>query len=272
MDKYRHIISGALVLVGAFLLFTLLLKVASPSDEVVQKPKQNDPITVKSEVKQTPVQTGSTLTHSGVTNFHVPNLEWESRDVTLADGRTLHYVFGEGNPKEVALSPEEFKKAQDQCPTATDADYIRSFCSEESGYMSSEVEKYLLLALSDAGWTDLLTSCKENLTHGDISIDPSDPLRPNFSSVSQSGYADMNNWITIDDQGRKNLNAGRLLYLMQWLRAGTDASWKDYNGEEPSPYSDKTCVDRYAGDILKNLSLAMQYYTRPLESLWKSKP
>lgn len=266
MDKYRHIIRGTLVLAGAFLLFAFLLKVASPSDEVV-KPKQKDPAPTESSVTKTPTRTGSITILSGVTNFHVPNIEWKPRDITLADGRTLHYTFGEGNPKEVALSPEEFKKAQDQCGTATDAGYIRSFCSEESGYMSSEVEKYLLLALSDAGWTDLLTLCKENLTHGDVSIDPSDPLRPNFSSVSQSSYTDMDNWITIDDQGRKNLNAGRLLYLMQWLRAGTDASWKDYKGEEPSPYSDKTCVDRYAGDILKNLSLAMQYYTRPLESL-----
>ena len=50
------------------------------------------------------------VVNSGVTDFHTPNLEWKSRDVTLADGRTLHYVFGEGNPKEVGLTEEEKEK------------------------------------------------------------------------------------------------------------------------------------------------------------------
>mgnify|MGYP000620838849 CR=1 FL=1 len=39
--------------------------------------------------------------------FQKPNTEWVSRYVTLNDGRTFHYVFGEGDPKEVMIKLED---------------------------------------------------------------------------------------------------------------------------------------------------------------------
>ncbi|MFZ4461775.1 MAG: hypothetical protein ACOYN2_04575 [Patescibacteria group bacterium] len=47
-----------------------------------------------------PFQTGASL-EAPKPVFKTPNIEWKSRDVTLKDGRTVNYVFGEGDPKEV---------------------------------------------------------------------------------------------------------------------------------------------------------------------------
>mgnify|MGYP000060598551 CR=1 FL=1 len=108
------------------------------------------------------ISSGTTqVVHSGVADFYMPNLEWKSRDVTLSDGRTVHYVFGEGNPKEVALSPEEVE-AYLLCKTPfLDPSYgnIEGQCTEGRGYVTPDFEHKLKALIEHPYWERLITEC-----------------------------------------------------------------------------------------------------------------
>ena len=73
-------------------------------------------------------------------NFKKSDTDWKTRTFS-----GITYVYSEGNPIQVALTIDDLKKdLSEKCPEDLD-DPKRIFCNEESGYMSSEVEKYLLI-------------------------------------------------------------------------------------------------------------------------------
>ena len=102
--------------------------------------------------------------------FRKPNIEWKTRQVALNDGRTLTYVFGEGNPKEVTLDDAGIQEMADTCsdmppsidikPTNKRAEMLwkNGFCNGENNrprYLSRQVEYHILMALSSPQWQDL---------------------------------------------------------------------------------------------------------------------
>lgn len=210
------------------------------------------------------------VVNSGVTDFHTPNLEWKSRDVTLADGRTLHYVFGEGNPKEVELTAsgiEEFGKKYCTDPEKNTVFYSIGFCNPESEtlmYLSSSAEKHLIAALSDPGWRELKTLCEM-----DFRILDTPEMRENevnnpsviyFDKLFSSGFLDTNNFITIDPKtGWKNLNIQRTFGIAHYLMC---AMQNGCRGDDPNAH--RNCVDQHAGNIVRHLEAATDSYTSPL--------
>ena len=193
--------------------------------------------------------------------FKKPNTEWKTR--TLSG---ITYVFGEGNPAGVALTVDDLKKdLSEKCPEDLN-DPKRIFCTEESGYMSAEVEKYLLIALSDPNWERLMNLCEESLRRNDPAILESS-YQASYNRIVYEDYLDINNnWVTISSiTGRKNLNVARTKDLTQWITLATNASWDAYNSPVPNPYKNPTCVDVYGSEIIRNLRIAVAYYLRPIQ-------
>ena len=91
------------------------------SSSGISSQEKNTGMVSGSNISGSGSQTGSTGSHSSLpVKFQKPNTEWKERDVTLTDGRTLHYVFGEGNPKEVALDKEGIDKLYATCQDVPD--------------------------------------------------------------------------------------------------------------------------------------------------------
>lgn len=227
-------------------------------------------------------QTGSTGSHSSLpVKFQKPNTEWKERDVTLTDGRTLHYVFGEGNPKEVALDKEGIDKLYATCqdvPDRIDQVYYNlyakkvwnlGFCDSETGrprYMSIESEKALYDALSDPAWEKLITECQKNLTFPeegwteDIKKSVQESGDNTFDQVLSSGFLDIEGFISIDKEtGWKKLDLRKMTALIRFLEK-REKEWG--RGETIiNPYGD--CVDRIGGGIMSNLRETINQYSVP---------
>lgn len=191
--------------------------------------------------------------------FQKPNTEWKTR--TLSG---ITYVFGEGNPSGVDLTVDELKKdAKETCPE--NLDVTRNFCTEESGYVSQEVEKYLLAALSDPKWASLMNRCEDNLRRSDPAV-LENHYQASYDRILNKDYLDINSWLTINSTtGRKVLNMGKVIDLQNWLKQSTAAAWEEYNSPVPNTYKDPTCVDLYGTEIIRNLILTRVYYVNPPE-------
>lgn len=68
-------------------------------------------------------------------------------------------MFGEGNPKEVALQDSQLKSCSYQ--------ESPSSCTDGAGYVTTEVEQLLHDMLSDSSWKSLLTNCNKELSETD---------------------------------------------------------------------------------------------------------
>jgi hypothetical protein len=183
--------------------------------------------------------------------FHTSITEWKTR--TLSG---VTYVFGQGNPPEVALSENEMKTLRGKCGSIDDPDNTGYLCKEQDGYVSPEVEKYLYAALTDPNWSQLLGECYENLSYFQKLID--------INTAQQ--FLDINKWIGIDpNSGRKTFDFQRWQNLTTWILHGTEAWWRateyptDINGIKIS-LENPTCVDIFGKEIYRNLILAQEYY------------
>ncbi len=144
------------------------------------------------------IRTGSTntptKTHSGFI-FQKPNTDWKERDVTLNDGRTLHYVFGEGNPKEVAPKREDFKDG------TSSEEYFHS------GIVRSKTEKTLKDFLSNPMLVTALNKCGSL-----IKADPysQSDIERNFpNSLSTTDFS-LESILSVDlETGRKSIDWSR---------------------------------------------------------------
>ncbi len=223
-------------------------------------------------------QSGSVTQNSTgtTTKFKKPNTEWKSR--TLSG---ITYVFGEGNPKEVALSQDDiFELNQKSCTEIEKLDSPTDigFCDPNTGYkyVTREVEQYILSALSDPNWAKLMEECESQFRFVDRYITPEqlqvisqDPYQNKsfmyYDKVFSPGFLDIDNFILIDSNtGLKKLNTilttGISNFLMQAMLDGQSEADGSQN-----PYGD--CVDRYAKDIVRNLITADNLYSQPLVSI-----
>lgn len=215
----------------------------------------------------TPFGSGKPLTEAEKEKpqFVKPNTEWKTRTIS-----GVTYVFGEGNPREVALSQTELENLRKKCGSESDPNNLGYLCKETDGYVSPGVEKYLLDALSDPNWETLLTECKENLTYNEEFFPSESEIANNqngitFSTIVNSDFLDIENWIYIDHSGRKTIDFKRLHAFQEWLSAGFEVYWKQREWPiHPDGtkwiFKNPTCVDTYGADILRNLVLARVTY------------
>ncbi len=216
-------------------------------------------------ITQTGISSGTIqVIHSGVADFHMPNLEWKSRDVTLADGRTLHYVFGEGNPKGVALDQEGLEKLAVQCDNDHSGTLaIAGICDAESGrplYVSAEVEYLLASSLASEDWKNLFKFCKDAIRFGDGLFPLESTERLRFDEVFSTNFLDIDNFLLVDkDTGFKKIDRQKLWQITSFLE------WsRGENGRgEPiiNPYGN--CVDQYGQGIIDNLYKTFDRYMLP---------
>jgi hypothetical protein len=140
--------------------------------------------------------------------FHPSITEWKTR--TLSG---VTYVFGQGNPAEVALMPDQILDILHCGPSAQDS---AGYCPEGLGYVTPMFEKKLKAVLEHPYWERLITECVHEYK----------PLLYDgrFEKYVVSGYGrDINNLLTIDlKTGRKEIkrnesNTWNILYLRDAL-------------------------------------------------------
>ncbi len=91
--------------------------------------------------------------------FKKPNTEWKTR--TLSG---ITYVFGEGNPPEVVMTPTNLQEESRAC--ALNPGSTSRICREDIyGYMTPEVEFALKKTLESPLWESLITECEKDYSH-----------------------------------------------------------------------------------------------------------
>jgi hypothetical protein len=174
-----------------------------------------------------PFGSGKPLTEEKKPEFKKPNTEWKTR--TLSG---ITYVFGEGNPKEVALDKHQLQAIRQKCGTQSDPDNIGYLCKEGDGYVTPEVEKYLNLALSDNNF-DHFSQC----------------FPTNISYITAPNFLDIDTLLFIDSNtGRKEIDIAKLMRILEDLK---------YYINPPESYAENqevdACMAKYGNRIYQNL-------------------
>ena len=128
-------------------------------------------------------------TMSNEINF-VPNTNWSDKTLNI-NGKQLTYRFGEGNPPEVALNPEQYlpKGEKDGIP-----------------YVTPKAEQQLKEFLSDKNLPELLNKCANFVNNQVIAQNPNVPKEQLVALMSNSDF-DIENYLVIDKEtGRKTIN------------------------------------------------------------------
>ena len=128
-------------------------------------------------------------TMSNEINF-VPNTNWSDKTLNI-NGKQLTYRFGEGNPPEVALKPEQYlpKGDKDGIP-----------------YVTPKAEQQLKEFLSDKNLPELLNKCANFVNNQVIAQNPNVPKEQLVALMSNSDF-DIENYLVIDKEtGRKTIN------------------------------------------------------------------
>lgn len=119
-----------------------------------------------------------------------PNTNWSDKILNF-HGKELTYRFGEGNPTEVALLPEQ---------------YLPKHGQEGTPYVTAQVEYQLKAFLSDKNLPELLNKCVNYLNDKMASQNPEVPASQ-IASVLENKEVDIENYLIIDPKsGRKMLN------------------------------------------------------------------
>jgi hypothetical protein len=199
-------------------------------------------------------------------DFQKPNTEWKTRTIQLKDGRWMTYEFGKGNPSGVALDQEGLEKLRKECEDPKSREFldISGVCNPESDrpyYVSSQVEYYLMSALSNRDWENLYYLCDDAIRFGDTasrSHSPDPYLL--FDQVFGSGLLDVNRFITIDlETGRKTLDIALTKQLIDFLEGSKAMIGR---GESLiNPYGN--CVDKYSQGIVNDLEAVLNHYRIP---------
>ena len=202
-----------------------------------------------------PFGSGKPLTEEEKPVFKKPNLEWKTRTIN-----GITYVFGEGNPKEVALTKTGIEEMNKSCADIP-KENLEKFCGQSYGnfrYVSKEVENHIMLALSDPNWVKIQTECRASFYPENLATTSQDSFSYD-EMFSKENMLDINNYISIDPQtGLKIFTGGGYSkFLMEaTLNGGGRGELKfNKNGD---------CVDKYASGIIKNLDIASAYFNDPL--------
>ena len=197
--------------------------------------------------------------------FKKPNTEWKTRTLN-----GITYVFGEGNPTGIAMTLDQIDAMTKTCENNVGL-AEKGICNIESGlmsYVTPEVEKYLLLALSDPNWSKLATECEKNFrflegmdSYGNAKNDPTYLI---FDRVFAPGFLDIDRFMSVEPAtGLKILNTGLTIGLPNFLMRAMLDGQAEADGSK-NPYGD--CVDQYGKSIVRNLVIATNLYMAPLGS------
>ncbi|MFZ2255666.1 MAG: hypothetical protein WAW59_03080 [Patescibacteria group bacterium] len=199
--------------------------------------------------------------------FQKPNTEWKTRTIS-----GVTYVFGEGNPKEVALTAEQVEDTGKLCESHENAKvlYDTEFCNPETErlkYLTAEAEKHVLAALSDPNWEKLATECENNFrameTADTFQNAERNPNFPYFDRVFTPGFLDIENFVSVEPTtGWKKLNTGRTIGLTEFMMIAMEDGYKNASGVK-NPYGN--CVDKYGKDIIQHLVNATSSYMWPVD-------
>lgn len=128
-------------------------------------------------------------TMSNEINF-VPNTNWSDKTLNI-NGKQLTYRFGEGNPPEVALNPEQYLPRGDK---------------DGIPYVTPKAEQQLKEFLSDKNLPELLNKCANFVNNQVIVQNPNVPREQLVSLMNNSDF-DIENYLVIDKEtGRKTIN------------------------------------------------------------------
>lgn len=119
-----------------------------------------------------------------------PKTDWSDKTMDF-NGTELSYKFGEGNPSEVALLPEQYlpKNEKDGMP-----------------YVTAKAEYQLKEFLSDKNLPELLNKCVNYLNNNMVAQNPGVPINQ-MASVLDNKDVDIENYLIIDEEtGRKMIN------------------------------------------------------------------
>lgn len=131
-----------------------------------------------------PVNTSQTLQE------FKPQLEWRDKTISIND-KTIHYKFGEGNPIEVALSPEQ---------------YLANGEIDGIPYVTKEAEQQLRNFLAEKNLAELLNKCVHFLNKKMQQLNSNIPQNQ-LPVILNNDDVDIENYLIIDKQtGRKMIN------------------------------------------------------------------
>jgi hypothetical protein len=174
----------SLLVGGGFLAFRYINELKNPQPDIsgmaIPQKIQQKP-TISSEPFSVPDQAPASHTDTPP-KIPPPNLSWKNKSKTI-NGVEVYYVFGEGNPKEVALTSEEIQARQ----------------SKGYGYVTPEVEFALKDLLQDSRLVKVLEKCYKEIDW--YNRDP----KPEWAVFPQD--LSLENMLVIDPEtGRKELN------------------------------------------------------------------
>lgn len=161
-----------------------------------------------------------------------PSTTWESRKITLKNGKTLYYELEKGNPVDsLPLTDNEISE-YNLC-------YSEEYpvCRTDIGYVTDRLEKKLVDLLSDQAWTNVLTNCVDDFHQADNKRLLKSDLT--YDEIVKGKLLDIENWIYIDkNTGRKeiieHLNKISEWYYRNWRNSDKDnfpnSCLSSYNG------------------------------------------
>lgn len=170
------------VLVFAALIYWMSPDVEVPNNTEHLKEEKVDKVNnvsseIKSNNKLTPVK------------FN-PNTDWKDKTLNF-NGKELNYKFGEGNPAETALSPDE---------------YLAKGEKDGTPYVTPKTEKDLYNFLNDDDLPAVLDKCENYNRQNMIKLNPNLPVDQIPILLNPSDF-DIENIMTINPEtGRKEIN------------------------------------------------------------------
>jgi hypothetical protein len=197
-----------------------------------------------------PFGSGKPLTEEEKPKFQKPNLKWKTRTIS-----GVTYVFGEGNPKEVALPESEMIACnrQDDAP-----------CTDNgAGYVDPLLERLVYDVLNSSDWEPLLQNCKKEFLNMESSINNGEGIfyHESDNKIDLSNLWNLHNFISLEEvflinpnTGRKNISKegyNKLMNLLGYLTY-TTFSYNNSALGVPEPNYSK-CVDTYGVHIINTL-------------------
>ncbi len=147
------------------------LKVNSISNEVTQNGSQNKTEMAASNlsvIKQIEKQKSNDLRQEDI-DFNI-DTSWNTRTLEI-NGKPISYIFGDGNPSDVALTPEEIAKLPE---------IVRTLPSNHTTYMKAEAEWAMKDFLEYQELPKLLKQCNKI-----VAISPQDLSMENILYVDK---------------------------------------------------------------------------------------
>lgn len=157
-----------------------------------------------------------------------PNTKWQDKVIKI-NGKNLNYRFGEGNPKETSLNPEDYKAKGEE---------------DGSPYVTPETEKELYDFLSDEDLPAVLDKCENYNRQNMVKLNPNLPIEQIPVLLKPSDF-DIENIMTVNTTtGRKEINEDIANRINEFLNILS-------NPLSGSEFADKCAGTAYSQSIIR---------------------